>query len=682
MKFWIEVSATNGQRTGRIDNVLYWRHTKRLDRAGEIEFALPAADKKADLLANKVRVTCYAIVEGDVTEIGAGVVEELRTEWRASAGATLVVSGGDLLRELAVHRTMHSDTGGIIALENFFDAPDYLIDLATTTYFPAAWTLGGELTTDTAVYLRTWHDSILNGLTTVAQVTGEHFRLGSGRTLTWLGPSSNFANSGILATTHADPVAIESNPDACLITNITQVSDSWDQWNRLYIYGAGEGEDRLDLAAAENWPTGLTDATGLTSTITWSVSPPNIGVSYDGDSEFWYTNRAKSYLENYTRLTADGYLMKAIQFKNIAPLSNTDADLADAADQLLRAGYHYLRTHTTPQQFYRLTVTALKTMVPVGETLRVMARGVYEDDGGRRLWLDLDESLIVLEVEHQIDASGVRTLGLTVATIDRWPETDESAIIGPLMEASAALSLPQLSANLDTVTFEQPVDDDYTAIVHFWLPASVTTVNQVTLRFRVDPLRSTVKTVAGSASSSVEFTLDPHTHDVPAHQHTILLTSGVSPTYPVGFGGAGTAGGLIFNSGAGGNISYPTDGGTGATTSASGGGGTVDTTVDLSSAITTTYGIFEESGANTYAYSDLEFSVNGSAATGTVTAISGASGWYELDLTADLVDAKRRPNQAANYLTIAIKAASKVDKTVRVTGEIERRTSVQSLALV
>jgi hypothetical protein len=104
--------------------------------------------------------------------------------------------------------------------------------------------------------------------------------------------------------------------------------------------------------------------------------------------------------------------------------------------------------------------------------------------------------------------------------------------------------------------------------------------------------------------------------------------------------------------------------------------------MDLSSAITTTYGVFEESGANTYAYSDLEFLVNGSAASDTPSAISGASGWYEVDLTADVVDSVGRPNQAANYVTVQIKTASKASKTVQVTAEIERRTIIQSIATV
>lgn len=655
MRFWIEVSSATGTRTGRIDNALYWRYTPRLDRAGEIGFAIPAGDEKAALLSNKVRVACYAVVNGDVTEMGAGIVERITTEWTAT-GAVLTVEGADLLRELAIHLSVHGVGSAMVEYSNSVLVPDLLIDLAVTPTFPANWTLDGAAATATAVYLRIWHDSILNGLIQTAAVTGEHFRLGPSRKVVWLGPSSSFLDSGIVATTHGDPMAMESNPNACMITNITQISDSWDQWNRIYIFGAGEGESRLDLRAVENWPTGLTDATSGTSTMTFTI---NLAATSGGT---WNVNRSESYLSNNTRVMADGPLVRAVLFKNIAPLSNTDADLADAADQLLRAGYHYLRTHITAQQFYRLSVTGLNTMIDVGETVRVMARGVYQDDAGRRIWLDIDQDLIVLETEQQIDATGLRTIGLTVSTVDRWPETDESAVIEPLAQVSAALSLPQLSANLDTVTFEQPVDDTYSATVHFWLPSSVTTVSQVKLRFRVDPLRSTVRTVGGAASVNVS---------IPNHVHEISVGAGSA--------GAGTAVEIIE---VGGVWYFIADTGISRYIETQAGTGAATGSVDLSSAITTTYGIFEESGGNTYAYSDLEFSVNGVAATGTVTAISGASGWYELDLTADLVDSKDRPTSAANYVTIAIKTASKVNKTVRVTGEIERRTNIQSLALV
>lgn len=657
MQFWLEVTSAAGVRTGRIDNVLYWRWTPRLDKAGEIEFAIPAADPKRDLLTNKVRVTCYAIAAGAVTEMGAGIVEQTSVQWSPSGGPVLTVRGGDLLRELAIHRTIYGVNSTLVEYSNTLLAPDLLIDLAISPTFPASWTLGGESSTDTAVYLRIWHDSILNGLIQVASVTGEHFRLGSGRTLTWLGPVANFADSGILATTHGDPVAIEANPNACLITNITEIRDSWDQWTIVHIYGAGEGESRLDLRSVENWPEGLTDFFGGTSTMTFSS---DLAATTGG---VWNCHRVESYLKNITAATAYGNLSRAVIFKNIAPLSNTDADLADAADQLLRAGYHYARTRATPQRFYRLTVTALETIIDVGETIRVMARGVYEDESGRRMWLDVDESLIVLEVENEISASGVRTLGLIVSTVDRWPDTDQSAVMEPLAQVSAALSLPQLSANLDTVTFEQPVDDDYSANVHFWLGPSVTTVNQVVLRFRVDPLRSTVKTVAGSSTTTAGGS---------AHTHTMPVYGVADPT-------SNPLARIVYVEADNDRFVAATGAGSdNAATNASESTHTHSVTPNVD----TTYGIFEESGGNTYTYSDLEFEVNGSAASGTPAAISGASGWYELDLTADLVDEKSRPNQAANYVTIAIKAASQAGKTVRVTGEIERRTNIQSIASV
>lgn len=671
MRFWVEIESAAGIKTGRIDNLLYWRNVPRLSKAGEIEFALPAADPKAALITNKVLAYCYTIVNGVVTQLGAGIVEELKTRMMGMNAPILVVKGGDLLRELAIHATIYGSFNAIITQENVNNVPSYLITtFATSATFPASWSLSGASTTTQTVYARFWHDTVLQGLIRVGQSVGEHFRLGSGRTVHWLGRSSGFGSSNILCTTVGDPAAVAANPSACLITKIEEVTESWDQWTRVFLFGAGEGEDRLDLQAVENWPDPEDDQTTGTSVMTFSadVARADNGVGTDQ----WECNRRDNYLENNTKRVAYGYLQKVLSIKDIAPISNTDADLADAADYLLQVGYNYLRTRVSPQKFYRLSVTGLENTIDVGETIIVYAQGVYQDADGYNTYFDVNRSdLIVIETTQEITERGIRTVDLLVATTDRFPETDESALLGPVQESIVMQALPQMGPSENTVSYAAPIDDDNGADLHFWLGDNTTTVNQVIMRFRVDPLRSTVKTVGGSASVEVDID-DPHSHmlhvvddTVPGTARLVYIDITTTPKT------------LIADVSA---VGQPTT--LDVDTTTSDGDGTGVGSVDLSSAITTTYGIFEESGGNTYAYSDLEFLVNGSAASGSVAAISGATGWYELDLTDDVKNSDNRPVQAANYVTCQIKTASKASKTVRITAEIEKRTVIQSVATV
>ena len=216
------------------------------------------------------------------------------------------------------------------------------------------------------------------------------------------------------------------------------------------------------------------------------------------------------------------------------------------------------------------------------------------------------------------------------------------------------------------------------------------------MRFRVDPFRSTTKTIGGTLTGSVDIpahthdvTVPAHTHSVPNHQHKLtIIGNGVGAlTNQIGFGAGGTAGGVRHNISST-DWDWVTNSSSGATTAASGGGATPTSSsgggqtglaLDLSSALSLSYGIYEDSGANTYAATDLEWLVNGTPVAEAAASVDG--GWYALDLTAYVADATTfRPQQAANTITVRVKTASKSGKRAQVTAQVERRTVIQAIA--
>ena len=136
-----------------------------------------------------------------------------------------------------------------------------------------------------------------------------------------------------------------------------------------------------------------------------------------------------------------------------------------------------------------------------------------------------------------------------------------------------------------------------------------------------------------------------------------------------------------------------TSGGGQINTSSTGSGHTHDVTVpahthdvtvpahthDVTAAISTEYGIYEDPGT-AYAATDLEFSINGGAWRSDQAGISGASGWYALDITDEIVGLALRPLQVANSVAVRVKAASYADQKVQITAQIERRCVIQSIA--
>ncbi len=355
------------------------------------------------------------------------------------------------------------------------NAPLDLIDtFAVAPELPDDWTVTWGDPTLSNVTAKFVHASILGALIDIGAKIGEHFRLGitnDGRNIYWLSNSTFFTDCGVRAELSVDPIAAESNDDLCLITSIEEIKDSWDLYTRAFVFGAGQGHDRLDLSAVTLWPDGhrhrstiatITSAgSGAVTVTTAELHQLTIGepitivgtVNFDGtylvdavnstteieyadtvtatestgylygdderdiDGVEWHLDRSQTSIENYTARTAYGHHRTALQFKEISPLTNSDADVTAAANALLLAAYHWLRQRSAPAKFYSLAVAKCNVLLLPGQTIRVVAKGYVEDSA----YINIDTDLIIIEAQNEIGAGGARTTGLTVSTIDRWP---------------------------------------------------------------------------------------------------------------------------------------------------------------------------------------------------------------------------------------------------------------------
>lgn len=123
MRFWIDVTDSDGVRYGQgpITTATRWTNTARMDRAGTFSFEMPAGDPKTAMVQAKREAHCYTLVDGAVTEVGAGIIDRIEVlDQPGGRGPMLRVSGDDLLRELA-YRT-------VLRLE-LYDASTNLYDL-------------------------------------------------------------------------------------------------------------------------------------------------------------------------------------------------------------------------------------------------------------------------------------------------------------------------------------------------------------------------------------------------------------------------------------------------------------------------------------------------------------------------------------------------------------------------
>lgn len=638
--FWVDIEDASGTRLGRGPlRASEWAQADVLSSSGRFSFYVAITDPNIDVLGEKRVAICKYIDHlGTLQTFGGGVIDKLTTTFDENGAVVIAVEGNDLTRELTYRSVGALNLSGANGA-GVPDAPTQIMSLA-----PTGWTIE-DGTTQANTYAGYDGESVLNALVRIGE-RGEHWRLGSGRSIEWLGPSSGFQPSGVRAVQHASsPVAVETVETIALITSLEEESDAADLVSRVIPRGSGNGGAVLTLSAVTE-----TAATGYT------------------------VNAASNYVKrdatenNYERIE------RVLDFKDIGPISNSTPDVQAAANMLMRASVEHLRRYGAPQKFYRLELANVSQLLKPGTTLYVVYRKIVDDI----VRFDLDGEFIILEVEKTISAEGAFTSSVLISTIDRMPQSDGEFLASEIMQGRVLSTHQQLGASVDTLTFRDEMDDVHGADFRFWLGDEYTSIQRAYLRFRIQPLRSTVKSVAG-----------------------LSITSNAGGGGTSASGGGGTSG----------------SGGSSAPTSNANGEVYSDTTLDIPSGsdhyhgtstkphthnvsipnhthsvgshthdindhtheiepeILMVYGLFEESGANTLGIVDLTIKLNnGDNLEGNVSDIG--SGWYELDITDELTDDVFRPSQESNEVEITTAA----QKTARIEAQITIRGVVQAVA--
>lgn len=665
---WIDILGSDGEPVGPgpITTATSFRYTHRLGRAGEWELRVPATEPRLALATLKRELHCYTYINGQKRWMGGGELEQRSVA--LSGVPEMVLTGNDPLYELARIP---------IRLEINYDSP-YIgngIWQHMLTFAPAGWAITIEGNTP-QVILRFAGESLLNCLITLAQKTGKLFTLAptSAGVFRHILITSAVQISGVVATNQAAPLAIERNVAACLIDKIERRENAWSLINRGIAFGAGSGEARFTPYAATQWPN------GASINSTYSVT------DLSGRGHRFILNKGENSITDLDSVAAygDAYASQ-VQFKEIAPISNNAGDTIAAANTLVGATVEWLMDTSVPQDHYTVAVHGLRRLLRPGQSVRVQAKEVRDGQAP----IDINADLIIQEIITQVDENGATPVSLTVSTSREFAQTDAQVIARQIAQSIAFQAHPQMGPSENTISYREDIDDDYGGSFPFWLSRGTTQLSSVVVRFKLDRLRSTVKSVGGTASGTVDIpdhshsvSVPSHDHDIPDHQHRIAIANSAS-------GGAVTivsvgpdqflatsGGGEIFTNDDSGSTTSQSGGG--ATVTSSNGGGSSGLALDLANAISAVYGIYEDPG-QPYAFSDLTWTINGLTLTTPPRPIIG--GWYEFDATSYLIDnATLRPTTAAN--TVAVNVSNKADLQVRVTVQIEIRSIIQSIAVV
>jgi hypothetical protein len=280
---------------------------------------------------------------------------------------------------------------------------------------------------------------------------------------------------------------------------------------------------------------------------------------------------------------------------------------------------------------------------------------------------------------------------LTVSDTDRFPMNDAEEMAQRIEQGQVYQSYTQLSSNSDTISHVEDFDTSTSISFPFWMGAEIAQVNQVLLRFRVDPLRSTVASSAAGSSHTHSVTINSHTHTIPGHSHTLTVPHTGSVAGDVGV--VSSSQGLWYTGTDVGDWSILTDSGTGGTTSDSGGSSTPTSASESSHTHALTYGVYEDSGTgvprvDTIAHllEDVTIEVNNVAIVAGDLTLTG--GYFVLDLTALESGGSRivvtedtfRPVSVYNTITVQGNFVSPDNHQGRFTGQLLIRSLVQATA--
>ena len=728
--------------SGPITSATGWQSTTRMDRAGTFSFEIPASDAKASLIEPLRIVRCYALVGGAWTEVGAGVVERIETAIDDDGGVTLRVSGADLVGLLATVTVDKLYLNGTYTITEPMTPVTHATAVAAirspTSNTPVGlWTFNADGSAPVNSLVGRWNfESVLQAAISLAAKCQTHFYYAGFKTIT-------FAS----ATTASGVRAVRPGGDLgsglAAIAQLQVVEDGSDIVTTLIPFGGGNADARLNLAARTTaTPSGFTVATNAS-----------------GDFQ---------YVINNTATAVYGPRFATVVWNDITPISSTDGDVQAAANALFEQALRYLEQHAAPGQFYRLGLANCPAVLRPMQTIRVVYRDAAQN-------VDIDTDLLILETTTTLTADGPQTTGLLVSTVDRWPESDAGAVVQRLTGGQMYQAAPQLNANSYVISYNKPVDDTETASFRFRFDSEVVQLTRLTFDFQLLPLESTVKSVGGESGGSGDIsTTGPSTDtsgnpsnntsgtatgntgaasgDTGAatgntgaasgdtggsgtlttnspsggdtisagrHQHTVGITLGATVTYPIGYGAAGTAGGLVSTA-PGSTHNYPTNESGNHSHDLNGHVHTLNShahslnshahslnshahslnnhthdlgnhthslnnhTHDLSESITAVYGIFRDSAANTFGLTDLEYSVDGSTWYAFSVGVNGfaslGDGWYRVDLTSLLQNSTTlRPTANNNAVQVRRKSTGAIKKAM-IEAQINVRTIIQAIA--
>lgn len=497
MQLWAEIFDANGNRLG---SGMVWSVTnagviRALDGAGSITFSTPGTEARAlELLKNERRATLFrldpsgrAYSMGTKREVGSGIIRNRSISGNESRW-TLSVDGPDSLDELKRENVLLARMYNAATLQTIVN------DLTAQ----AGWTaLVNASIASQLLSVRLDGTSILKALQAVCSQKGYHLRQGLTARQVEIAPMGQSSGVRLVNASYVHP-ALYDNANVMLISSISVKESSEGMFNWLLPVGGGTGKSKITLEyATQNTPY------AVKSTV------------MNGETVY--------YIEDTDSIAKYGRIQKVGTFKNVTPLSNSDADQRIGSNALQDYACVALQRSSKPQVTYTVTVKNVRRNIRPGDKVRLIYKGFIHDEKGRVVnYLDVNEDVWVIRASETYSQSGV-ALSLTVSTIDKMEESTAQVIVGALESISINDLRVQPYPSNANYTYWRTLDNEHAATIPVNITNGVLYLNQCRLKLISRPFRVTAK--AASASDVVTSSAGgavPTTSSGGLHRHLVL----------------------------------------------------------------------------------------------------------------------------------------------------------------
>jgi hypothetical protein len=445
--------------------------TQTLDQIGSIMLNVPATDPLCAYIDNGTHLRIYHRAWG---YLGEYVVSTRRL---SADQATYEYKAWSLLIELGRLSTFLRRQFNDVAVTTVIST-GHLSGYQYGLLYGTGWTPGTFDAGMGNVVVEFNGQSILEAIGEVCKRKRVHFREGtSARTLDVgaLGVDSGYR----LIAPQLLTSDLENNTLAGIVESVSQEEDGDSVVNCVIALGGGQGDAALTLEKCTK------------------SSPYVVQTTTNPDGTTCY------YISDATSVATYGAIWRVLPMTMITPLSNSAADIANAANAVYDAAVAYLLRQKDEHINYRVSAINVPSGLKVGDQVRLVYRGAVTRRGVAYKWVDIDSLFWVITHNDELDASGAIKTSLELANIDRKRMEDADVIIGALQAVQVMQTFVQPYPSAETFVYREEIAPSHTVTLPIEIDSRVLYLNSCKVRVQTRPLRSTITATAGGGGTTV-----------------------------------------------------------------------------------------------------------------------------------------------------------------------------------